>query len=126
MWKGAKKSSGYGAVRIDGRLWGAHRWSYELHHGPIPDGAYVLHSCDVPGCVNPRHLSVGTALENSHQALARDLLSRKLTNAQVLMIRELWAAGETGRELARRFNVSPSMISRIVNRVQRRVVGSVN
>lgn len=49
----------------------AHRLSYELHKGPIPDGLQILHSCDVKNCINPDHLRVGTHSENMAEAADR-------------------------------------------------------
>ena len=71
-WKASSRNKGYGAFCypkggdiIQGR---AHRFSWELHFGEIPDGMCILHSCDNPPCCNPAHLSIGTRDENNKQA----------------------------------------------------------
>lgn len=48
-----------------------HRWAYERFVGPIPEGGWVLHRCDRPGCSNPRHLYAGSPLENAADCTAR-------------------------------------------------------
>lgn len=63
-WIGLKNPSGYGEFRVDGIHWLAHRYSWWLHRGPIPDGLCVLHRCDFPPCVNPDHLWLGTRTDN--------------------------------------------------------------
>jgi len=78
-WMGATLPTGYGfftrCTMIDGKRHRttvyAHRFSYELHHGEIPKGAFVMHACDTPGCVNPGHLKVGTHQDNMDDMRAK-------------------------------------------------------
>ena len=76
VWEGAKRKYGYGKMvaRDGGRIvqMTAHRVSWELHFGQIPQGFNVLHKCDNPCCVNPEHLFLGTQADN-----VRDMVDKK-------------------------------------------------
>lgn len=89
LWVGALQNSGYGHVKIprSRKSTGAHRLSYMLHVGPIPDGMDVCHKCDTKTCVNPAHLFVGTRLENLRDCVAKGRNSRGIA-------RSLMMAGE--------------------------------
>jgi hypothetical protein len=64
LWKGPKDYDGYGSIYSRWPSRYVHRIFYEHYVGPIPEGMFVCHSCDVPNCVNPDHLWVGTNLDN--------------------------------------------------------------
>lgn len=73
IWAGSRTKAGYGQIRSRGQgTVYAHRLSYEIFHGPIPDGLHILHSCDTPSCVQPAHLRAGTHTENMREAIARN------------------------------------------------------
>lgn len=135
LWTGAKGCTfGHGAftVRLDGaqRHVYAHRVSWMLAHGVIPDQLQVNHHCDVPRCVNPAHLYLGTQRDNVHDAVRRGRYPltrepRKLSDASVRAIRSLIADGTTARVVARAFGVTPATISLIVSGQRRQHVADL-
>lgn len=71
LWTASAMKKGYGQMSVPGGMARAHRISYELHYGPIPDGMFVCHTCDNPRCVNPAHLWLGTNSDNLHDAIRK-------------------------------------------------------
>lgn len=74
-WVGSTDQHGYGLVDFRTQRVRAHRLSYEMHYGPIPDGMVVCHACDNPNCTNPNHLFLGTQAENMQDASRKGRLN---------------------------------------------------
>lgn len=122
IWPGGKNETGYGRLKINGKLKRAHRVIYEISKGEIPQDFEVLHSCDNPSCVNPNHLRTGTHAENMKEAAERfrlasglDHYKGKLSKNQVEEIRLLYASGQSQKEIAEKFDLHQSYVSRLVN-----------
>lgn len=71
QWQGGSFDSGYGVIYVGGRNVRAHRYSWELHNGPVPADLQILHKCDNRLCVNPTHLLVGTSDDNIQDMIAK-------------------------------------------------------
>lgn len=121
-WLGSKTSQGYGCIRMERKTEKAHRASWVLHHGAIPEGLHVLHRCDNPSCVNPNHLWLGTNYDNVQD---RDQKGRypwrpgeshpraKLTEPQVIEIRRRADGGEGCQAIAKDYGVSRTTVGDI-------------
>lgn len=126
-WQG-KKVRGYGKLIIAGRSYFAHRLSYWLMTGDIPDGLLICHRCDNPACINPEHLFLGTQQDNVADMMQKKRghfarinqkgvknLNAKLSLEEVRQIRSKRKEGWRTTDLARLYNVSGSMILGIVS-----------
>ena len=124
-WQGSKIRDGYGHIRDKEQKYQmAHRISWQLFNGEIPNGLWVLHKCDNPSCVNPNHLEIGTASKNTLDAYKRGRMNKKgeknslakLTVITVQEIKKLYKNYDlTQKRLAKKFGIGQSAISRIVN-----------
>lgn len=129
FWIGSKKDG-------TGRMAQSHRVAWELTNGSIPSKMKVLHKCDNPACVRPSHLFLGSQMENyqdmkkkgrERRAKGSDHYYAKLSESDVKKIRKQYIKG-SGRNrrgnsaiLAKKFGVSQSTITDVVNRHWRHV-----
>lgn len=127
-WTGDKYPAGYGRARLrigEPREIRAHRRGWEIAYGPIPDGMDVLHRCDNPKCVNPKHLFLGNDKDNCKDKLTKkrninlagaEHGRSKLTPEDVMRIREASLFGASRASLSRSYGVSDVAIQKIVIR----------
>ncbi len=112
LWIGGVRDDGYGQFIVSRKVLRAHRVSYLIHVGAIPNGNCVLHRCDTPLCVNPAHLFLGTVADNNRDRAIKCRSAGKLSKDQALVIRNLKLSGQA---LAREFGISAAQVSRIKN-----------
>jgi len=140
-WIGCK-AQGYGRIKVYGKLRQASHVSWILARGPIPQGKSILHRCDNPPCVNPKHLFVGTQKDNVKDMIRKGrenwatgdrngarthpekvlrgegVGTSKLNKEDVIKIQERYLTGESQRSIAKDFKVCHQHISVIVNKKQ--------
>jgi hypothetical protein len=131
IWQSKNRHKfGYGKFRIwPGRkTYDAHRAAWLIYKGEIPAGQWILHRCGVAACVNPEHLYLGTHLRNMRDMVEHGRArtgernpAAKLSDVQVIMIREMKKAGKSVPFLMQLFSVSQSHIYRILNRERRAI-----
>jgi hypothetical protein len=132
-WTGGYTRDGYGRISINGVRMGAHRQSYLVNVGQIPTGMFVCHHCDNKKCIRPDHLFLGTAADNTADAVSKGRLSHgsthyyaALSETDVQEIKRLYAEGRPKRGrgmsgtyslsmLASIFGVAGTTISNVVN-----------
>ena len=112
-WTACSDRDGYGVFQEDGRAKRAHRVSYEFFVDRIPRGMNVLHRCDNPRCVNPKHLFLGTTLDNNRDAIRKnrhshgeDVPNSKLTLRLVNDMRLERLGGRRLVDLSQRYGIS--------------------
>ena len=133
QWLGAKTKGGYGGFQMDGRLTRATHFAYKLFYHKNIGSNFVLHKCDVPSCVNPNHLFLGTHTDNMRDAMKKGRLntdrpflhlkgeshkSAKLNYKFVEEIKNRYRAGDRKnslRAIAQDYGVDQHTIRRIVN-----------
>jgi hypothetical protein len=121
----------YGTIKVDGKNTPAHRYAYQLFCGEIPAGMVVCHHCDMPSCVNPKHLFVGTPADNEADKIRKGRQSSGERHRKALShldrtgensvcaklnwekVRQIKASNKAQRQIAKMYGVSQTVISNI-------------
>lgn len=119
LWTTHVCTKGYGQFHWRGKFVMAHRSAWEVAHGPIPRGMHVLHNCDVPACINPAHLRLGTHADNMRDKKTRNRQPKGLAVATAKLseddIRAIRVDRRVGRVIAAEYGVAKSLVYDIRN-----------
>jgi len=127
-WQATRITDGYGHFGLRGQLYLAHRITYQMEFGTIPDGALVLHHCDNPSCCNPYHLFLGDLSANSKDMYQKGRWALKSSRRGVLnpaarlgphevrQIRKLRSEGMKLEDVAAMFGISFGYVGIIAKR----------
>ena len=118
LWRGTRRSNGYGGFSYGLKRVGASRMAWELTHGNIPAGMLVCHHCDIPLCCNPAHLFLGSQRDNQRDASRKGRCGKQLPKEKVEHALALLSAGATYSEIMAKLRISTGSISNIKNRRQ--------
>lgn len=143
LWTGTPDRKGYGRFCHDYHIEFAHRVAYQIAYGEIPAGLYVCHHCDVPACVNPAHLFLGTLADNNADMRRKNRGCNppvginsgtwtqarvkgekhpraRLTWQAVQEMRAAYKAGQSKETIAARYGMTPDYVRRVVKGYQRK------
>lgn len=123
IWLGAKDKDGYGTFSLQNVKNKAHRISYFLEYGQYDENLQVLHICDVPSCINPYHLFLGTQIDNTRDMILKNRQAKgemnaatKISDPMTGIVRELYQSQEyTIRQIAEISGLGKSQICNIIN-----------
>lgn len=126
LWTGVVSNAGYGRIKRKDKQLSTHRYSYWLEYGDFDTSKYVCHRCDVPLCVRPSHLFLGTPRDNMLDMVSKsrnanlngvERWNSKLNNDIVINIRESYRSKRMNQyQLAKLYGVNQCLISRLVNK----------
>ena len=132
LWTGQQTHSKYGQINSRFTRILAHRLSWMIYRGPIPEHLDVLHECDVKICVNPDHLKLGTDQENANdvgnhgkRVNGERICTAKLTTEKVLEMRHKFANGVSQKLLRREYGLTNGQVSKIVRGLAWKHVGGI-
>jgi hypothetical protein len=134
-WLGMKDKDGYGRFKIHYKPYRANRVAYTINNGEIEPGMWILHSCDNPSCVNPKHLRQGTNIENSQDAVDRNRMAhqigelhggRKVSEEDVIEIRRLYSDSSIALSvIAEKYNIKISTVNIIATGKTWKHIGNI-